>query len=605
MPKPKSIYPLKAIFSSLLVDTDTDAFLIPTYQRGYKWVASGGKGQVDILLRDLFNAYKSRNSRYYLQFLTLKQKNRELEVIDGQQRLTTLSIMFCVIFHILDKTPSDNFVLSKLKYQTRHNFIEEYIYSDIKKLLDTTDWLEFKKAHPSHDNQDVYFIYNAVKAIHQTLLQNGQEIAQFLDYISNSVYLIVNLLENNLNSEKVFVNVNKGVKLNDEDLVKGLLITKLPLDLLDQKHRATEVEINELRTNLGRQWDDLSNWAYRSDIRIFFNSETDGKNRLDWLIRLTFPEIGDDSSGHAMFSYFDRLYTHDKVPAEEIFSAIRKTKMMLNDWFNEAETSNLLGFILSSNDSPGKTVLWKELSQKTTKDELLQCLKSWCCKQLPLDKEYKLRELNYDDNRKELFNVFLMLDVMKFLPIGNRQASNYDFTKISQGSWSIEHIFPQNSKDFKSLDNLSSNDLTIIKELIGSNVEAMKADQPESDSKIILLQAKLINSTNNLELDEDDRETLVGLLKYSAPELHSIGNLALLLNNMNSSLSNHFFDKKREVLVRKISEGEFVPYHTYDVFSKLIMSSSNNILVWTKKDITEHASYVKGQVKKIVEYLNS
>ncbi len=48
MAKLKSIYSLKGIFSNFLEDADKDGFLIPTYQRGYEWTSSEGKGQVDI-----------------------------------------------------------------------------------------------------------------------------------------------------------------------------------------------------------------------------------------------------------------------------------------------------------------------------------------------------------------------------------------------------------------------------------------------------------------------------------------------------------------------------------------------------------------------------
>jgi hypothetical protein len=44
---------------------------------------------------------------------------------------------------------------------------------------------------------------------------------RFYSYVSEKVYLIINLLDSDLKSEKIFVNVNKGVKLNDEDLVKA------------------------------------------------------------------------------------------------------------------------------------------------------------------------------------------------------------------------------------------------------------------------------------------------------------------------------------------------------------------------------------------------
>lgn len=587
----------------MLSDTDKENFLIPTYQRGYKWTAFDGKGQVNVLMRDLYNAYKSRSSKYYLQFLTLKARGNELEVIDGQQRLTTLSILFCVIFHQLDDQ-SNNFVVSKLKFQSRHNFIEEYIYNDIDSLLKSPDWNVFIKDNVEHDNQDVFYIFSAARAINKFIEEHTLELDKFLYYIYSNVNLIINLLELELNSEKVFVNVNKGVKLNDEDLVKGLLITKLPIDLLNQKVRATEIEINELRTNLGRQWDDLTNWAYRKDIRSFFKSDTSSSSRLEWLIKLTYPDITEDSDEHPMFSYFDRLYSQHGIKAEEIFNSIRQTKMMLNDWFETPEVSNLLGFVLTAYEAPRKEILWKELRELDAKGEILAHLKAKCMRLLPLTDNQKLAELNYEDDGKKLFNVFLFLDIMKFLPITSNVASKYDFTRISDGDWSLEHIFPQNAKDFKSIESLSIDDVRIVKELIDNHIGNLHLDPSEAGKQVMIFYSKIMATDSDLKINSDDRELLVTLLKFNAPKLHAIGNLALMLSNMNSSLSNHFFDKKREIMVRKISQGDFVPYHTYDIFSKLIIKKVSSLHIWSKADIEEHTAYIENQINKIVEYLN-
>jgi hypothetical protein len=603
MAKPKSIYPLKGIFTSLLRDTDKNNFLIPTYQRGYKWSSGTDESQVDVLLRDLFNAYEAKNGRYYLQFLTLKEKDDELEVIDGQQRLTTLSIIFCILFYRLGKNGPDNFVIDRLKYQTRQNFIEKFIYNNIKSLLDSSDWEAFTAKNPQHDNQDVFYIFKAVITIECFLDNNVTDINGFREYISSEVYLIINLLDENLNSEKIFVNVNKGVNLNDEDLVKGLLITKLPLDLRNQKNRATEVEINEIRTNLGRQWDDLSNWAQREDIRVFFKSENMARSRLDWLIRFTFPEVTEDASGHPMFNHFDKLYSRRGSSAQNIFQSLRRTKMMLNDWFNEPEIGNLLGFLLSAKNGPRKESLLKEIGLMSTKTDMLGHLKSASLSLLPVNADLKLRELNYEDNPTQLFNVFLILDIMKFLPIGTRKASVYDFTKIVREDWSLEHIFPQNAKDFKGIRHLSLADLEIMRELLDKDIENLKADTSEESIRLQAFHQKLLTATEGFILEDEDKVNLVSLLRSNASELHTIGNLALLERNMNSSLSNHYFNRKREILVKKISEGKFVPYHTYDVFSKLIISNTNGLQIWSKDDIIAHTAYINGQIKEITTYL--
>jgi len=78
-----------------LKQIECDSFYIASYQRGYKW----GDEPIQILFDDLYDAFKSsKNSKksqeYYLQYITVKRieynKKKYLEIIDGQQRVTTL-----------------------------------------------------------------------------------------------------------------------------------------------------------------------------------------------------------------------------------------------------------------------------------------------------------------------------------------------------------------------------------------------------------------------------------------------------------------------------------------------------------------------------------
>ncbi len=592
---------------NLLTDAEKTGFLIPTYQRGYKWASLDGKGQVDILLKDLHKAYSSDSNRYYLQFLTLKSKSEELEVIDGQQRLTTLTILLSVIEYVHKADDLDNYVRNKLKYQTRQNFIEKYIYHNIDQLLSTKTWEEFRGMDPENDNQDVYFIYHAAKAIYQFISINvSADILPFYRYISDSVYLIVNLLEENLDSERIFVNVNKGVRLNDEDLVKGLLITRLPLEHLNKnkKYRPTEIEINEWRTNLGRQWDDISNWASRPDTLSFFKA-SGGDSRLEWLIRLAYPDIGDDESDHPMFGYFDDVYTRNGGPAGEMFRNIRETKMILNDWYSEPETANLLGYILHSDNPPKKEKILQQLKACKTKNAAIISLKNGVRELLPLSDGGELkRDLNYEEHSGPIFNVFLILDVAKFLPLNGHEATHYDFEKISSGNWTLEHIFPQNARDLKKVERLSKDDLKIIRELIKRDNGSLKSEQLPDGQRIRNLYDKIQQSTEECVIDNEERGFLGKLLSDNAPDLHKIGNLALLEGNINSSLSNHFFNEKRKRLVRKIGEGKFVPFHTYDVFSKLLFSTDTGLHAWSKQDILKHEDYIHLQMTTIINYLN-
>ena len=82
--------PIKAFFVKDLLISD-DTYLVPMYQRNYAW----GKGEIDQLIQDVLDSQeKNTQAHYYIGTLVVfKRKDGAYEVIDGQQRYTTLSLM--------------------------------------------------------------------------------------------------------------------------------------------------------------------------------------------------------------------------------------------------------------------------------------------------------------------------------------------------------------------------------------------------------------------------------------------------------------------------------------------------------------------------------
>ena len=66
-------------------------FFVPDYQRGYRW----GKAEVELLLNDIMENSKQHGQNYYLQPIVVKTiEKAHYELIDGQQRLTTLYLIY-------------------------------------------------------------------------------------------------------------------------------------------------------------------------------------------------------------------------------------------------------------------------------------------------------------------------------------------------------------------------------------------------------------------------------------------------------------------------------------------------------------------------------
>ncbi|MCW2525822.1 MAG: hypothetical protein JWM76_682, partial [Pseudonocardiales bacterium] len=77
-----------AVLEERLVGDIAGDFYVPAYQRGYRW----GRDEVGRLLSDIS---ESNGSRYFLQPVVVKARSDgKWELVDGQQRLTTLFLIF-------------------------------------------------------------------------------------------------------------------------------------------------------------------------------------------------------------------------------------------------------------------------------------------------------------------------------------------------------------------------------------------------------------------------------------------------------------------------------------------------------------------------------
>ena len=121
-------------------------FKLPDYQRGYRW----GALEINLMLDDL---YESGNKSYCLQPIVVKKINDDYyELIDGQQRLTTIFLIYKYFNYQLGRLYRPKF---SLKYETRKKseaFLEEIIDED-------------KTNNQRLDNIDFFYISNAYKCI--------------------------------------------------------------------------------------------------------------------------------------------------------------------------------------------------------------------------------------------------------------------------------------------------------------------------------------------------------------------------------------------------------------------------------------------------------
>ena len=574
------IYSIKDIFDSSTVDSclveyEATNYHIPAYQRGYKW-GSDEYGAVSILLQDLENAFnsfkKGEQKEYYLQYITLKKVGAELEVIDGQQRLTTISILLSIL---AIKLELDNIAVDKLKYAIRADFFKDFIYKpQVLKEVVNIDW-DHENGLTIEDgtfnNQDVYYIFHAAKKITEYTDRESlkKELKAFYDFLLNQVKIIVNVVSH-VASEKVFSNLNSNkVALTEVELIKALFITKLGrLNLSDKKRQKTFYEIIEKRVALGREWDEISRWANDDEVNTFYFKDKEGLKELLLLVANQFDyKSGQKTEGKTfpLFNFFQQL---NKV--EEVHGTLRKYFQILNEWYRENGIYNRLGYLLHSRDSDKRLNAFLHERNKT-KSAFIHYLDNEIFKMLP-DPELDYFYDNGEDS--EIHRILLYINVFQ-----EGHVIRFNYHRYNAEKWTLEHIFPQNI-DGKNQKILPEH-ISLIKKFVD--------------------QRQVEESRKELSVN-DESPTEVEVLLHGLKKVHilnSIGNMCLLTNKDNSSNGCLFFDEKRKNTLSRIRKGSFVPKHTFDVFSKMIFEEPGDLSLWTKENIDSHKEIIKEKLRAV------
>lgn len=188
-------------------------YIIPLYQRNYAW----GKEQIEALIQDIYEAYeKDKNSNYYIgSLVVLRRHNGDYEVIDGQQRLTTLSLLTKILG--ITKTPV-------LYYESRPE-VEEF-FAEFYESADNT----CKTMKPQ-----THYLREAVEYIKEAKVLVGGEEKPFKefwnkiqDYLKDNVILVKTEIPEDTDVATYFeIMNNRGEQLQKHEILKARLMNAL------------------------------------------------------------------------------------------------------------------------------------------------------------------------------------------------------------------------------------------------------------------------------------------------------------------------------------------------------------------------------------------
>ena len=612
----KLLYSSKELFDSYL---QGKTYSIPPYQRGYKWDTK----DIERLLKDIneFSPNEDLNLFYCLQNITLveSQDSKTFNVVDGQQRLTTLTV-------ILSYLNEYELIYEKLQYNVRketEEFLKEYIFkpNELKNIQNWEQFLEITSIEgKDYDYQDVFYLFNAYKAIQTWFETYPNSVTAMKDKILNHVKLIVNLPKN-IEEQELFENLNgKRVPLDGADLIRALIITRVAkkeIGDIDDSIKQN-VLINERRVKIGLMLDRINHWWADENKKNYFHQFTkefkasdensisfnDVTYPINYLYKLYVLAYGE---GVLNMEFFEK-----KVIEDGFLDELQLLQRTMENWYNDKELYHLILFTSiyarekTEEQQPAlsfKELLrqWKKLYRKgfirflkkrIAGTEVFNDLinQSERCKE---ENEKTAFSENWYDNK--LVMVSTLLDIISILSSNSAYLPARHFKVYKED---LEHIFPQTPVGDRVKDKVKQTQ--ILKEYL------------EIINQLLSEEEKIYIGDCDINWDDQNwkdgiKASINDKIKKVIP-INSLGNMCVLHESVNRGYGNDFFLEKRIDIMRKSQEGFFIRPHVYDAFNKIFLERHDESIDmemmnrWDKSDILARREYM---IKRISNFLNT
>lgn len=557
----------KIILDTKLVGEITGEFYVPSYQRGYRW----GETEVVRLLDDIYSTEGKRN--YCLQPVVVRKNGNKYELIDGQQRLTTIYLIYRFMneesFGFIDEP---RFSLS---YETREKS-EEFLKS-----ID-----ESRK----EENIDFWFLCNAYESIKKWFAERDRKstLTNVNKYFDEIVKIIWYEVDESEDAIGLFTRLNIGkIPLTNAELVKAMFLSKDTDENVD-KEKQEEISL---------QWDNMEKELHNNSLWYFLTNKTksDYQTRIDLILDLISSKPAENREKYYTFFKFDGMRQNKKL--ESIWRSIQQTFLVLKDWHGNHELYHKIGYLIASNAMTLQNIF--EMSKDKTKDVFRESLDRYIRESIKIKGNYS--DLSYEKSydQKKIATLLLLFNVESVRRNGEHTQwfpfDKYKFGKGGKVTWSLEHIHAQHSEGLRTQE--------MWKEWLKLHMPSVISVSDNSDELIKLMNDAV--KKEKLERQEFDiiQQKVVDLLsvKGNTEYLHSIANMALLSTADNAALNNSTFDVKRNEIIKMDKAGQYIPFCTRMVFLKYYTPSVDNQLhFWGHSD---RVAYVDAMNNVLANYL--
>lgn len=565
-------------------------FFIPSYQRGYRWT----ERQTTDLLYDISDFIdkkdKSNQNWYCLQPVVVKKNfknddknlledlkkileykteeeaysetkkilddynnHKQWEVIDGQQRLTTLFLILMYLNTKGDKQYS-------IDYETRKD--SEVFLQQIKD----------KNFEDAETNIDYYHIFNSYSTIENWFKNNIDAKTDFRKVLLNDVKVI--WYEASGDSIDIFTRINSGkIPLTNAELIKALFLNSSNFKNIEGQIDLEKLRLKQLE--IASEWDRIE-YALQNDSFWLFVNQTENPlaTRIEFIFDLIFKiekeksqakdfeNFGNDN--YSTFRFFaEKFRVSDKKVIEDNWKQVKMYFQTLEEWFTDRELYHKVGYLITIGVSI-KTLL--SIKENVGKCEFQE--------QLNIKISEKISKVNFEklEYNGGLVREVLLLHNIQTMLDNKNESSRFPFDRFKKEFWDVEHIHA-----------------------IATEVKVKKENQVDW-LKNNLIKGKNKNQDQILEKFSEsvDDEVFQKIIDYVlGEEDNSISNLCLLDRGTNRSYKNDGFKEKRRKLIEREMEGTFIPICTKNAFMKYYSSNVADLELWNENDKIAYSKKIK------------
>lgn len=596
-------------------------FFIPSYQRGYRWTEQ----QVKDLLDDIWEFSKKKKQEYEfycLQPLVVKRKNEDVlnsikaatsieevetllkgswEVIDGQQRLTTLFIILSVL---------EEKSLYSIEYETRN---------------DSKDFLKNIDESKKNKNIDYYHIYQSKQTVTSWFGNDTEKKAKFKNILLNSVKFIwyESVDEDPI---KVFTRLNIGkISLTNAELIKALFLNRSNFGEKDLEH------LKLRQQEIASEWDNIEYTLQNDEFWLFLHEKgNDRPTRIDFIFDLIceqnslnlgeelYKSLGNDD--YKTFRYFYEYFKSGSSNIEDCWKEVKRYFQTFKEWFDDLELYHYVGYLRCSLKNKEKIIGIKDLySQWTaTKDSFVKFLKGEIRERIKdcnnLAKQYEVD----GGPAKTTCRPLLLLHNIQTVVNQNNQLSAKEEYKLPVFYKFPFHLFKNENWDVEHIDSNTTNGLEKEKDqkewLKYSVLGASLSEELKGKIK-----AFLNNDSNRVSFEDLCQEIENNHSKsWQNPEQdkNKVWNFVLLDAGTNRGYGNALFSAKRRCIIGKdqgriyLIDNEtlevslqggaiaFIPPVTKNVFLKYYNTSVDDLREWSESDANAYKQNILETLKE-------